>query len=96
MGWRREKTGWEFRNSTILTVRQRGSSKCTPIRVDRKGRRSGKSAPLRCCPTALQVVDVLWWGRRFRLPIRSFEEFFRSLVPHATHGGSWSGSSRHA
>jgi len=39
-----------------------------------------RSAGGTACPTALQVVDRLWWGRRFRLPIRSFEEFFRSLV----------------
>jgi hypothetical protein len=33
----------------------------------------------RACPTALQLLDLPWWGRRFRLPIVVSKGFFRSL-----------------
>src|SRR5208283_4957457 len=58
----------------------------------RKTRSTGESA----CPTALQLVDFLRWGRRFRLPIAASNDFFRTLVslglrtpapnPKLTHG----------
>jgi hypothetical protein len=41
----------------------------------------GKSDPTgeTACPTSLQLLDLSWWGRRFRLPFGAFPEFFRSL-----------------
>ena len=59
----------------------------------------GKSDPTgeTACPTSLQLLDLPWWGRRFRLPLGTFAELFRSLVslgvlwghtknPTLTHG----------
>ncbi len=36
----------------------------------------GKSEPTRetACPTSLQLLDLPWWGRRFRLPFGTFAE----------------------
>jgi hypothetical protein len=41
----------------------------------------GKSDPTgeTACPTSLPLLDLLWWGRRFRLPFEAFAQFFRSL-----------------
>jgi len=62
--------------------RTRFTKKCScPDRAAMRHRLRKNSLDRRsACPTALPVIDLLWWGRRFRLPIRSFEEFFRSLV----------------
>jgi hypothetical protein len=34
---------------------------------ERESRSKGETA----CPTSLQLLDLLWWGRRFRVPIRA-------------------------
>jgi hypothetical protein len=34
-----------------------------------------------------QLIDLLWWGRRFRLPIATLNDFFRSLLEDNTFYG---------
>jgi hypothetical protein len=41
------------------------------------------------CPTSLQLLDLSWWGRRFRLPFGTFVEFVRSFVGQRQALPSW-------
>ena len=41
------------------------------------------------CPTALQLLDLPWWGRRFRLPITGFNRLFPQPGEHADRRDSF-------